>query len=82
MSTDHSKRDALAVATGKTAAPLSRASKLGALAVGANAERAAHLRAFGLHLGIALQCTDDLLRVWGDERVTSRPAAPTCTAAR
>ncbi|MER6913538.1 polyprenyl synthetase family protein [Streptomyces sp. NPDC000594] len=64
----------LAVAAGKTGALLACACELGAIAADATDERAAHLRAFGHHLGIAFQCADDLLGIWGDPAVTGKPA--------
>jgi geranylgeranyl diphosphate synthase type I len=32
------------------------------------------LRRFGVHLGVAFQHIDDLLGIWGDPRVTGKPA--------
>lgn len=63
------------VATSKSArysveAPL----VLGALLAGADDERVARIRAFGLPLGLAFQFRDDILGVVGDERVTGKPA--------
>lgn len=65
---------ALAAAAGKTAALLACACELGAIAGGAGPERAGHLHEFGRHLGLAFQCADDLLGIWGDERATGKPA--------
>lgn len=64
----------LAVAAAKTGALLACACELGALAATADTERARHLGAFGRQLGIAFQCADDLLGIWGDERMTGKPA--------
>ncbi|MFE4367785.1 polyprenyl synthetase family protein [Streptomyces sp. NPDC056835] len=72
--TDVSEDRALSVAAGKTAELLACACALGATAGGADAERVGHLRAFGRHLGIAFQCVDDLLGIWGDEQITGKPA--------
>ncbi|MCF3172134.1 polyprenyl synthetase family protein [Streptomyces sioyaensis] len=72
--TDVSEDWALAVAAGKTGELLACACELGAIAGGADPECAGRLRAFGLHLGIAFQCTDDLLGIWGEEAATGKPA--------
>ncbi|MFJ1939150.1 polyprenyl synthetase family protein [Kitasatospora sp. NPDC088160] len=72
--TDVSEDRALAVAAGKTGELFAAACALGAIAGGADPQRAAHLRAFGRHLGIAFQCIDDLLGIWGDEQATGKPA--------
>ncbi|MEE1821069.1 polyprenyl synthetase family protein [Streptomyces sp. BE20] len=72
--TDAGEARALAVAVGKTGELLAAACALGAIAGGADPQRAEHLRAFGRHLGIAFQCADDLLGIWGDEQVTGKPA--------
>lgn len=47
---------------------------LGALLAGADDERIARIREFGLPLGLAFQYRDDILGVTGDERVTGKPA--------
>ncbi|MEV7941508.1 MULTISPECIES: polyprenyl synthetase family protein [unclassified Kitasatospora] len=72
--TDVSEDHALAVAVGKTGELLAAACALGAIAGGADPQRTEHLRAFGRHLGIAFQCADDLLGIWGDEQTTGKPA--------
>ncbi|MGW1902254.1 polyprenyl synthetase family protein [Streptomyces hirsutus] len=66
--------EALSVAAAKTGELFACACALGALAGGAGPEQAGHLRAFGRHLGIAFQCVDDVLGIWGDERTTGKPA--------
>ncbi|MGD9482750.1 polyprenyl synthetase family protein [Streptomyces sp. TRM70308] len=66
--------DVLVVAAAKTGELLACACALGAVAGGAGPERVAALRAFGRHLGIAFQCVDDVLGIWGDERATGKPA--------
>ncbi|MYY09638.1 polyprenyl synthetase family protein [Streptomyces sp. SID4919] len=68
------EHEALQVAAGKTAVLLACACELGAAAGGADPERVRHLRAFGHHLGIAFQCADDLLGIWGDPGTTGKPA--------
>ncbi|SEC60360.1 geranylgeranyl diphosphate synthase, type I [Paramicrobacterium humi] len=47
---------------------------LGALIAGGGEEQLAALRAYGLPLGVAYQMRDDLLGVFGDERVTGKPS--------
>ncbi|MEO7147174.1 MAG: polyprenyl synthetase family protein [Terrimesophilobacter sp.] len=47
---------------------------IGAVLGGATAAQLASLSAFGLPLGIAYQLRDDLLGVFGDPRVTGKPA--------
>jgi geranylgeranyl diphosphate synthase, type I len=66
--------ECLAMADRKTADLLSCACALGALWGGAGPERITALRAFGRHLGMAFQLTDDLLGIWGDPSVTGKPA--------
>ncbi|MFD4483347.1 polyprenyl synthetase family protein [Streptomyces sp. NPDC058471] len=68
------EQQVLAVAAGKTGELLACACELGAAVHGADPERAGHLRAFGRHLGIAFQCVDDVLGIWGEEKATGKPA--------
>jgi geranylgeranyl diphosphate synthase type I len=44
------------------------------LAGGADEEQTEHLRAFGHHLGIAFQCVDDVLGIWGDQATMGKSA--------
>ncbi len=60
---------------GKTAALLSGAAHLGALAAGANESVQTHYAAFGENLGMAFQVLDDVLDIWGDPAVTGKEAA-------
>ncbi|MEV0278799.1 polyprenyl synthetase family protein [Streptomyces sp. NPDC050610] len=62
-----------AMATAKTGALMGAACGLGALAGGADAERAGALAEFGRHLGLAFQIVDDLLGVFGDPKTTGKP---------
>jgi geranylgeranyl diphosphate synthase type I len=66
--------ECLAMADRKTAELLACSCALGALWGGGSPERITALRAFGRHLGMAFQLTDDLLGIWGDPSVTGKPA--------
>ncbi|MDT0567054.1 polyprenyl synthetase family protein [Streptomyces sp. DSM 3412] len=72
--TDVSEDQAAAVAAGKTGALLACACELGAIAGGATEGRAQLLHGFGRRLGIAYQCVDDVLGIWGEELLTGKPA--------
>jgi geranylgeranyl diphosphate synthase type I len=58
---------------GKTAALFGAACELGALAVGADAARAAAYARLGRSYGIAFQIEDDVLGTWGDSATTGKP---------
>ena len=57
----------------KTAALLECACALGALYGGADDTTTRAVRGLGHHLGIAFQCVDDLLGIWGDPHRTGKP---------
>ncbi|MEV8096722.1 polyprenyl synthetase family protein [Kitasatospora sp. NPDC085879] len=61
------------MAAGKTGALIGAACVLGALAGGADPERAESARQYGNHLGLAFQLVDDTLGIWGDPSVTGKP---------
>lgn len=63
----------LEMAEGKTGALMGCACALGALLAGASERRSAGLRDFGRHLGIAFQCVDDLLGIWGATQRSGKP---------
>ena len=66
--------ECLAMVAGKTGALLGAATALGACCAGGRPNQVAHLRRFGEYLGVAFQHIDDLLGIWGDPRVTGKPA--------
>jgi geranylgeranyl diphosphate synthase type I len=68
------EEDVLSVAAAKTGELMACACALGALAGGAGRDETECLRAFGYHLGIAFQCVDDVLGIWGDQHRTGKPA--------
>lgn len=63
----------LEMAAGKTGALMGCACALGALLAGASEARTSGLRDFGRHLGIAFQCVDDLLGIWGTTLRSGKP---------
>ncbi|MBL7183066.1 MAG: polyprenyl synthetase family protein [Anaerolineae bacterium] len=65
----------LSMIRGKTAALFSAAAQLGALVAGSDPAPIARYRRFGENLGLAFQIVDDILGIWGDPRVTGKPAA-------
>jgi geranylgeranyl diphosphate synthase type I len=67
--------EVLAMEAGKTAALLSCASSIGALAAGAPDHVVAGLAAFGHELGIAFQLVDDILGVVGDPARTGKSSS-------
>ena len=67
--------EVLRMEAGKTAALLSCAASVGAIAAGAPDETVEGLAAFGHHAGIAFQLVDDVLGVAGDPSVTGKSAS-------
>jgi geranylgeranyl diphosphate synthase type I len=65
--------------TDKTAALLALSTELGALIAGADDEQIENFQKFGLNLGLAFQVQDDILGIWGDEKVTGKSAATDIT---
>jgi geranylgeranyl diphosphate synthase type I len=65
----------LAMVEGKTGALIAASAQLGARLAGAEGERLAHFRHYGLSLGLAFQIQDDLLGIWGNEALTGKSSA-------
>ncbi len=65
----------LAMIESKTGALIAASAHLGARLGGAEGERLAHFRNYGLSLGLAFQIQDDLLGIWGDEALTGKSTA-------
>jgi geranylgeranyl diphosphate synthase type I len=65
--------ECLAMAGDKTAALMACACSIGAVYLGAPPALAMSLAAFGAHVGLAFQLTDDLLGIWGAPEVTGKP---------
>lgn len=59
---------------GKTAALLGCCFQLGGLIAGLNEKYQADLYKFGFQLGLNYQVQDDLLGIWGSERITGKPS--------
>ncbi|GAA0503733.1 dimethylallyltransferase [Saccharopolyspora subtropica] len=62
-----------AMAEAKTGALLAFSAAGGAQLAGASPEAVRAFDALGRHLGLAFQCTDDVLGIWGDPLVTGKP---------
>jgi geranylgeranyl diphosphate synthase type I len=71
---DVTMEECLAMAERKTGALLGAACQLGALAGGADPLAAELYRSFGRQMGVAFQLIDDVLGIWGDPRMTGKPA--------
>jgi geranylgeranyl diphosphate synthase type I len=65
----------LAMIRRKTAALLSCSTRLGALLGSGDAGLATLYAHFGENLGLAFQIEDDILGIWGEEKVTGKPQA-------
>lgn len=63
----------LAMAEGKTGALMGCACALGGVLAGADAEQVSGLRDFGRRLGVAFQCADDVLGIWGRTARSGKP---------
>ena len=69
---DISLQDYLIMIEGKTAALLATTAELGAIVAESSIENRKNLRSFGKSLGLAFQCWDDWLGIWGDEKQTGK----------
>ncbi|MCA1597651.1 MAG: polyprenyl synthetase family protein, partial [Chloroflexi bacterium] len=67
-----SVEDYLGMIEGKTATLIGAAATIGARAAGADVHRVDAAARFGRELGMAFQMQDDILGIWGDERVTGK----------
>ncbi|MGW7440229.1 family 2 encapsulin nanocompartment cargo protein polyprenyl transferase [Streptomyces sp. NPDC054849] len=70
---DVTSAQCLDMAEGKTGALLGVACAIGAQYASADPATVRALDAFGRHLGLAFQLTDDLLGIWGDPEMTGKP---------
>ncbi len=61
--------------SGKTSALIAACCHIGALLGGADDEKQEIYRSFGHYLGLAFQVQDDILGIWGDEKVTGKSVA-------
>jgi geranylgeranyl diphosphate synthase type I len=61
--------------SGKTSALLSACCQIGAVLGGAEEDKEESYRSFGHYLGLAFQVQDDILGIWGDEKVTGKSVA-------
>jgi len=73
--TDLTVEDYWPMISAKTAALLSACCHIGALLGGADDPKQEAYRSFGHYLGLAFQVQDDILGIWGDEKVTGKSAA-------
>ncbi len=63
----------LAMAEGKTGSLMGCACALGGVLAGADDVQVCGLREFGRRLGVAFQCADDLLGIWGRSARSGKP---------
>ncbi len=67
------REEYVAMSTGKSAALFAAPFAIGALLAGATAEVVEAFRAYGKCTGLAFQAVDDILGIWGDEKLTGKP---------
>ncbi|MFL9652574.1 polyprenyl synthetase family protein [Streptomyces sp. PB17] len=65
--------DYLGMAAGKTGSLIGCACALGGVLAGADTVRVGGLREFGRSLGLAFQCADDILGIWGRSSRSGKP---------
>ncbi|MEV7196416.1 polyprenyl synthetase family protein [Streptomyces sp. NPDC093510] len=63
----------LAMAEGKTGSLMGCACALGGVLAGADSGRVRGLREFGRRLGVAFQCADDVMGIWGRAARSGKP---------
>ncbi|MGV9882751.1 polyprenyl synthetase family protein [Streptomyces sp. NPDC003006] len=63
----------LAMAEGKTGALMGCACALGGVLAGADDQQVVALRDFGRRIGVAFQCADDVLGIWGRTARSGKP---------
>jgi len=73
--TDLTAEDYWPMISGKTAALLSACCRIGAALGGADEEKEEAYCSFGHYLGLAFQVQDDILGIWGDEKLTGKSVA-------
>ncbi|GAA2920931.1 polyprenyl synthetase family protein [Streptomyces enissocaesilis] len=69
-------------AAAKTGALIACSTAVGAVLAGGHPRHVARFAAFGRHLGIAFQCTDDVIGLWGEPGRTGKPVGGDLLAAR
>ncbi|MEU4659859.1 polyprenyl synthetase family protein [Streptomyces sp. NPDC023723] len=74
--------DYLAMAAGKTGALMGCACALGGMLAGADPARVGGLREFGRGLGVAFQCADDILGIWGRSARSGKPVGADLAAGK
>src|SRR5260221_7558578 len=72
---DLSIEDYWPMISGKTSALLIACCQIGALLGGADKEKREAYRSFGHYIGLAFQVQDDILGIWGNEKLTGKSAA-------
>ncbi len=80
--TDLTVEDYWPMAEGKTGALLAGACMLGAVLAGVDAGQVEALGGFGRNVGVAFQCIDDVLGIWGDPVRTGKPVGTDLVARR
>ncbi len=72
---DVTANDYMQMIHGKTAALISAATRIGAMAGCDDPETIEAFARFGEQIGLAFQMTDDILGIWGDSSITGKSAA-------
>ncbi len=69
-------------AAAKTGALIACSTATGAVLAGGHPRQVARLAAYGRHLGLAFQCTDDVIGLWGEPQHTGKPVGADLLEAR